>query len=339
MFNKVLKIVKIWLVFALLAFPAFYFVYKYGHPNFGLKDFHDYYKLYKEMDIQSVDAPFNMRLLSTFFVHLIYKAGFHYQTEIVFDSLGMDKNVFFSAVLFNYLCVVSTCVVIFFTIKIKFKNTLLSFIGGVFYLLGFGTLFYELMPITDALSVLIFSIVFIMYLHKSYWIIVPLLLLIVQREYIFMALGLIALMDFWKFKEKYYLGILFACILCFTFYFILRKTYFYTPKYDHQASFGYFISSIFKLQFPLIPYLKQTLMSMNLFVLYVSFILYKKFKGFVISDKFGLVKQVALFLQINIISFAAVFGNNTGRYFYILIPMVIYQLILEGNELLKIKDE
>lgn len=339
MFLKSLSVLKVWLVFALLTFPAFYFVYKYGHPNFGLKDFHDYYKLYKDMDIASVDAPFNMRLLSSFFVYIFYKAGFHYHTEIVFDSLGMDKQVFFSAVLFNYLCVVSTCVVIYYTIKVQFKNVLLSFIGGALYLMGFGTLFYELMPITDALSVLLFALLFFYYLKWSYWIIVPLLLLIFQREYIFLALGLVTAMDYWKYREKYYIHLLLICILCFTIYIVLRKTVFYTPTYDHQASIGYFVSSIFKLQFPLLPYLKQTLMTMNLFILYIGLVLYKKYKGIYLVDKFGLIKQIALFLQINIISFAAVFGNNTGRYLYILVPMVIYQIIVEGKDLLSVSNE
>lgn len=339
MLSKLLSILKLWLVFALLAFPAFYFVYKYGHPNFGLKDFHDYYKLYKDMDVASVDAPFNMRLLSSFFVYLFYKAGFHYHTEIVFDSLGMDKQVFFSAVLFNYLCVVSTCVVIYYMIKDQLKNVLLSFIGGLLYLLGFGTLFYELMPITDALSVLLFALAFFYYLKRSYWILVPLLLLIFQREYIFLALGLVTLMDYWKFRAKYYMKVLLICIFCFAIYFILRKTIFYTPTYDHQASLGYFVSSIFKLQFPLLPYIKQTVMTMNLFILYIGLVLYKKYKGLYLADRFGLMKQVALFLQINIISFAAVFGNNTGRYLYILVPMVIYQIMMEGKDLVIVNNE
>ncbi len=320
--------IKLWIIYAALGFPLFYFVYKFGSPNFGCKDFYDYYKLFKDMDLDGVEAPFNMRLLGSAFVYFFYKLGFHYNTEIAFDSIGLDKNVFFSAVFFNYLCVVSTCVVIYQTIVRNVPNIWLAFIGGVIYLLGFGTLFYEIMPITDALSILLFAFTFYYYLHNGYLIIVPLLLLILQREYVFLALGLVALVDFWKLRNKYFLHILLVCIGCFAIYFVLRKTIFYTPKYDHQASPGYFLESIFKLQFPLLAYLKQLLMTLNIAILYALVIIYKKYKKMT-YDGFALVKIGVLFLQINIISFAAVFGNNTGRYFYILVPMVIYYLIKE----------
>ena len=58
-----------------------------------------------------------------------------------------------------------------------------------------------------------------LYFQKNYWIFFPLILLILQREYIFMALGLIALIDWIKFKDKYFLAILIACTVCFGAYF------------------------------------------------------------------------------------------------------------------------
>ncbi len=280
------------------------------------------------MDLDGVDAPFNMRLLSTFFVHVFYKLGLHYDTETVFDALALDRNIFFCAVFFNYLCVAATSSVIYFTAKKHFKDIYLAIIAGILYLLGFGTLFFVLMPITDALSILLFALVLHGYLSKNYRIFAPLILLIFQREYIFLALGLIAVIDYWKVREKYFLNIFIICVVCFGVYMILRKTIFYTSRYDHQASTAFFLDSILHIKFPLIPYIKQTLMTMNIFILYVFVLIYKKYKAYTI-DLFGLVKLLALFIQINVISFAAVFGNNTGRYFYILVPFVIFQLIKE----------
>lgn len=325
---------KIWVIYAILCFPLFYFVYKYGTPDFGLKDFYDYYKMYSNWDLDHVEAPFNMRIVSTYIVYLLNKTGLHYETAIAFDSVGLDKQVFFNAVFFNFICVVSTCTVIYFTIRKFFTNILLSFTSGLIYLLGFGTIFYELMPITDAFSILAFSVVYYYYLSKKYLIIVPLIILILQREYIFLALGLITLMDYWKYRDKYFLTTLIVCILCFASYFVLRKTIFYTPKYDHQASPTYFLESIIQIRFPLIPYIKQTLMTINIYLLYLILLAYKKYKKMNI-DTFQFWKLLFLFLQINVISFAAVFGNNTGRYFYILVPAVIYGLVQESRELLK----
>lgn len=326
--GKIRIVSIVFVVYLLLAFPSFYFVYKFGDPNFGCRDFFDYYKLFKDMDISGVDAPFNMRLLSTFFVHLFYKIGLHYDTETIFDALELDKRVFFCSVLFNYLCVAATSTLIFFTAKKHFNNLYLAFTGGILYLLGFGTLFFVLMPITDALSILLFAWILHGYLSKKYVIILPLLLLIIQREYIFLALGLITLFDYWKYREKYYWHILVVCVFCFVTYMILRKTYFYTPRYDHQASASFFIESIFNLKFPIGPYIKQTFMTMNIFILYCLLLIYKKYNKLSV-DVFGFIKLIALFIQINLISYAAVFGNNTGRYFYILIPYVIYQLMKE----------
>jgi hypothetical protein len=326
----------LWILFAILAFPSFYFVYKFGNPMYGTNDFFSYYKLYQNWDIQNVEAPFNMRLLSSFFVFLLNKIGLHYDTACAFDQFQLDKQVFFNAIFFNYLCITSTSVVLYYTIIKHLKSTMLAFISGLIYLLGFGTLFYEFMPITDALSILLFAIILYAYLEKSYWLIFPLLLLVMQREYVFLALGLVSLLDFWKYKLKYYLHILLSCIVCFTIYFILRKTIFYTPRFDYQASPAFFIDSLFKIKFPLIPYIKQTLMTLNIFIIYLLIVFYKKWKKLEI-DQFNLLKLILLFLQINIISFVAVFGNNTGRYFYILIPLIIFQLMKELKTVISFK--
>lgn len=323
---------KAWVAYALLAFPMFYFVYKYGTPDLGLKDFYDYYKLYSNWDIANVDAPFNMRLLSSFFVFLFNKLGFNYHTHISFIKAGYDQQVFFNAILFNFLCIIATCVVIFNTCHKQSGNVLLSFIGGLLYLLGFGTIFFEYMPITDALSILLFALVLNSYLAEKYSIIFYLVLLIFQREYVFLALGLICLLDYWKYRRKYFLHILLAAIGCFGIYYLLRKTLFYTPTYDHQASPGYFLDSLVHLKFPLGSYIKQTVMTLNVFILYLFIVFYKKMIKMK-ADNFELVKLLLLFVQINVISFAAVFGNNTGRYFYILIPLIIYQLIKEVEPL------
>ncbi len=327
----------VWIVYALLAFPSFYFVYKFGSPYFGTNDYFDYYKLYKDWDVKNVDAPFNMRLVSSFFVHILYKLGFHYDTKIIFESPVYEKEVYFSAVFFNFICVVSTCLVLFITSKKYFQSNLLSFSSGVLYLLGFGTLFYELMPMTDAFSILIFSVVYLLYLDKSIMIIIPLFILVLQREYIYMALGLVALCDWFKLRENYYVKVIIACIFFFLTYYLLRKTVFYTPKYDHQASGSFFIDSILTTKFPILPYIKQTLMTLNIFILYIGIVAYKILNKINI-DKHNFFIALLLFLQINVISFAAVFGNNTGRYFYIVVPFIIFQIIKESKQLLRIHE-
>ena len=72
-------------------------------------------------------------------------------------------------------------------------------------------------------------------------------------------------------------------------------------------------------------------MTLNIPILYAGVLIYEKYKKMK-DEKCAVMKIFFLFLQINIISFAAVFGNNTGRYFYILVPMVIYYLIVEVKD-------
>lgn len=75
-------------------------------------------------------------------------------------------------------------------------------------------------------------------------------------------------------------------------------------------------------------------MTLNIYLIYLLVYIYKKYKKLEV-DSFLFYKLLFLFLQINIISFAAVFGNNTGRYFYILVPVLIYSLVKESKLFLK----
>lgn len=333
---KVLHHTVLYFFFLILGFPLFYFVYKYGDPEPLAHDFFQYYRLYFNWDIGNVNAPFNMRLAGASLVHLFYELGFSYDTVIVFDkyaSWGFLKSVFFCAVFFNYLCVAATCLQLYITIKKHVGGFLISLFGGVLYLLGFGTVFYELMPLTDAFSVLLFAIGFHLYLNKSYWVMAPIMVLIFQREYLLMALGLMAFMDLIKNREKrFYFTMLIAATISFLIYYVLRKTVFYTPALDHQASTGFLMDTFMQFKLPDFDFIKQTAMTMNLFFIYLAVVFYKRFKGLE-TDKYNLLIVFLIFLQLTIICLAAGHGNNMGRYFYLIVPYVIFQLIKEVKAL------
>jgi hypothetical protein len=318
----------LFVLFALLVFPLFYFVYKYSSPYVGMIDFFDYYKLYKDMDYHSADSPLNMRLVSSFFIYCMSKAGIFYDTMTQMDDAPFEKIIYFNAVFFNYLSVVATCVMIYHLARQRNQTILMSFLAGILYLLGFGTIFYQLMPLADAFSVLLLTIILWYYHKKSYLILVPLVILILQREYIFLALGLITLMDYIKYKDRYYLASLLACIVCFSAYVILRKLYFETPRYSHHTNVEFMIGSLTTLHFPLVPFIKQTLMTMNLCLVYFFVVGYKKYKRLEIN-RYELLKIVLLVVQVLVLSFLLALGNNAGRYFYLFIPLVILYLVEE----------
>jgi hypothetical protein len=316
-------------IFLLLSFPLFYFVYKFGDPEPLAHDYFQYYWLYKEFDSDKVIAPHNMRLVGAFFVYIFYKLNFFYDTVSAADkyqSWGFLKQVYFDALLFNFLSVAATCTLLFQLLNKQFQNILFSFVGALLYLSGFGTLFYELMPGTDAFSILLFVIVLRAYLDKKIYILVPLALLIFQREYLLIVMGTLALMDYLYHKETYFLKVFLMSVVFFGLHVLLRKTLFYTPHLDHQASGDYFLSNLFQINYSLIDYLKQLLMTLNLFLIYFGVLVYKKVKGLFV-DGFSLLKLLVLFVQINIICHLAGHGNNCGRYFYMVVPLVIYEML------------
>jgi hypothetical protein len=318
----------LFVLFTLLAFPLFYFVYKYSSPYVGMIDFFDYYKLYKNMDYHSADSPLNMRLVSSFFIYCMSRSGLFYDTMTQIDNAPFDKVIYFNAVFFNYLSVVATCVMIYHLARQRNQPVLMSFLAGILYLLGFGTIFFQLMPLADAFSVLLLTFLLWGYYKKSYWIALPLLVLIFQREYIFLAFGLIVFIDYLKYKQKYYLAALIFTIACFAAYVILRKLYFETERYSHHTNVEFMIGSLSTLHFPLMPFIKQTLMTMNICLIYFLIVLYKRYKKLEVN-RYELLKVVFLILQVLILSFLLALGNNAGRYFYLFVPIVILNLMDE----------
>jgi len=314
--------------YTLFAFPLFYFVYKYSTPYFGLSDFFDYYKLYENMDIKNTDSPLNMRLVSSFFVYCMSKTGLFYNTPCAIDGEAFSKVIYFNAILFNFMCVVTTCLVIFHLVKSRGFSTLMSFTAGLSYLLGFGTIFFEITPITDAFAVLLFAIVLQLYYKKSHFILIPLVILIIQREYVFLALGFFAFIDYMKFKSRYTLQVFLYCLVCFIIHVILRKLFFETSRYAHHTNVNFILESITRLSFPILPFIRQVGMTLNIFIIYVFVVAYKHFKN-ISYDKHEFLKINLLFVQLLIIAFLLALGNNSGRYFYILTPLLIVQIVNE----------
>ena len=226
----------------------------------------------------------------------------------------------------------------FYLLQRYFKDVVFSFLGSVIYLLGFGTLFYELMPGTDAFSIFLFTATLYWYLDKSYLILMPLLILVLQREYILIAFATLAIIDFITHRNRYFLLIFLSTCLFFALYLVLRKTIFYTPHLDYQASAGHFMSSVYQPNFPWALYLKQMAMTLTLFYLYLLIILYKKWNKMEINGLY-LFKFLFLFLQINIISYLAGHGTNCGRYFYMLSPLLIFVTMQEMWPVLRPKDK
>lgn len=324
--NKIL----VFLVYFLISFPCGYYTYKYGSPDIGgQNDFYSLYPLYRDFDISSVETPFNTRLLSSFFIFIVSKTGIFYDVPISYQHQGIEQNVFFSAILINYLAAVFTCFLIFLTVWKYCKNSFLSFAVGSLYFFEFGTVFWGLTGLADSFSAMLFAGIFLFYLDRSYWAIPLLGLSVFQREIIFFIMGPIALIDLiFKDKKKYFFTILLLTALFFLVYFILRKTVFDTPRWNKILEPGTFFDVAFSPTISVLSYLRQSVINQNILILYLGIIIYKWVKR-IKTNNLNLMTTVIVYAGINLISFALLSAGNAGRYFYIGSAFLLYYLAIE----------
>ena len=317
-------------VYFLLTYAFLYFAYKYFCPDIACVDFFTYYPLYKNFDVQNVGSPFNTRLLNPLIVFIFNKLGIHYNTYISFQDPTINQSIFFNALLVSYLAVVFTALVIYSTCYNYFKNKLFSFFMGLFYLLGGGTIVFCINPATDAFSVLLLALIFKSYIEKSKWIYLLLLLAIFQREYIFMVIGLIAIIDLWFDKKNFknYLSVVLAAVICFGIYMILRSTILYTPAHPEQLEYSQYIFRLLSPQLNFSEYIRQGLFTQNVLFAYIFVIMYKLVKKQMVVKK-NIWMIGMLILQINFICLMALLGNNIGRIFYMTTPILLFYLAIE----------
>lgn len=318
------------LLYTLLSFPLFYFVYKFGVLLAGYEDAKSYFKLFADLSSKEVPSPFNMRLLSPALIHLLHQTGLFYNTECAMDAFpAFDKSYFFTNLFYNFIIVSLTCFSIYLTFfKLGFSKAL-AFMAGVLYLLGFGTIFYQMMPGVDSLSILLFSWMFYYYLQKNYLIILLLLPMVFQREYYFLFFILMAGMDyFFKGKNKFHLVLFATAFMGWTIYFLLRKYVFFTPHWHYQTSASNLMSILLSFQQDFVTMFRQTFMTMNICFIYLLILAYKKSRNLPI-DKYQLLMSLLLFIQITLVSIATTSGNNNGRYFYLATPYFLYLILKE----------
>jgi hypothetical protein len=71
-------------------------------------------------------------------------------------------------------------------------------------------------------------------------------------------------------------------------------------------------------------------MTLNISLIYLGVILYKKVNG-LSFQKYEFYKIILLFAQIVVLAVLLGLGNNTGRYYYMVLPLV---LLIIGDEVM-----
>ena len=333
-FNKRFGYVIIFIALLLIAYPLLYYAYKFYNPNLGGIDFYYYYPLYKDFDISKVEAPFNMRLVGSFFVYLLSKSGFYYDAVVSFHNENINQKIFFNAIFVNWLSVVITLFLLFRSAYMQSKTFWFAFAMILIFLTGFGTLFFLSNPTSDGFSVLLITITYILYKQKNILIYLLYVLLLFQREFAFIIFGILAFIDFIYSKEKFYLYHFGINIFLFLTYIILRKTLFYTPLCSLQIRQDTFINSIFYTPLDLWAFCKQVFLSQNIYFLYCLVALLNYRYQLSINKK-HLYTLIIFIILTFLISRIAVANNNMSRFLYMFVPILILEMIVP--ELLKLK--
>lgn len=326
-------------MFFLFAFPLFYFVYKFGDPEPLAHDYFQYYHLFLRLNPAEVIAPHNMRLAGAVCVHLVYKLNIFFNTICTVDkyqSWGFIKQVYFCAVFCNWIFVSLTATMIYKILYRDLLDRIYAFIGGLLYLLGFGTIFYCMMPLTEAFSILVFVVFLWFYYKGSYLHLLPLAVLIFQREYLLVVIATMSVVNYFFDRERFQLNTFIAASLAFLVHYFLRKTIFYTIHLDYQFTVSYMLHNLLHLNLDIGEYLRHLFLGLNLFVLYLAILLVVKKKKLRFNKQTFTV-LIIIFLQVNIGSLSGVYGNNAGRYFYLAIPLVIFAAVKEIKNIIDVE--
>jgi hypothetical protein len=335
----------LFLIFLLLAFPLFYFVYKFGDPDQISHDFYHYYALYDQFDLIKTKPPFNMRFIGAFFIYLLYQSGIYYNTDTRFDdyALYMKEEVWFAAVFFNFLMVATTATLIAKVYTRYFetntpKQPLNAVLAGTVYLMGYGTMFFDLMPVTEAFSTCLFVIMLGLFLKRSYWLLPVLLLCVFQREFLLLLILLLPWLYRPGYFERFDRLVTITAVALFIAYFVIRSTWFYNPELHHQTNLGAMLYQMQSLGVSTMVMLRQSLISLNLLLIYALVV---AFKYWTTGTYYR--KGARLILAILVVAFgvtlAGGLGTNFGRMFYLATPLVACLLVKEAASLTTVSGQ
>jgi len=320
--NNILKYLAVIGVFFLLAYPSYYQEYKYGDPAIsGQADYYEYYKMYKDLDFESVAAPTNMRVISALVVHAIYKTGLYYPVEICFSNPQYDQAVYFSAVMHNFLAGIITCFLIFFLVYKNSGNFILSILMGAGYLLSYSTVIWGSGGSVDGFSIMWFTIGLTLIEKKSFWVIPFISLTIFQRDVVLIAFGVFTFVSFFhayiyeKKISKYSLYVFFTTLISFIIMVWLRETIFHTSDRWSGYTNVDFYGNVF--DFPDLTigrFLRGVIFSQNTFFIFLMFLTYKIRKRIAINkEKF--YQLILFFITMSVICLLLKVLHEIGRYF------------------------
>ena len=319
---KYIEFCFIFLALFLLSYPMLYFSYKYFTPSIGYSDYFNYYKMYKDpLDLHAAVSPLVFRQISAILTNLTYNAGAHYNTTIVYSANKHDMGIFFSALLVNYVALLGSATLVSALIYGALRRNLpLALVGGVTVLLSFYATGGVLTGLTEGVSWLIFTLIFLCVSLRR-WLVVAIGLILLstfQRETISIAfLAMAAVGFFTEKKSRLYFAPLMAASLCsFLLYIAMNIWISAAPRHGYELSLQFVIHNIENIRSNS-GFLLQSIASQNVLVLLLGVTIINS-KRRVIDVEYHMV--FAAVAALTILGILAGEGNSTGRIVAILTP-------------------
>ena len=181
-----------------LTYGFIYSAYNSWVPEiYGGNDFYQYYLMYLNPFENDAISPFAYRIIGSIVTNLIFEIGIDYNTVIAIADSSIQNQVFFAAIMSNYIGLLLTAVIVsLVTDEInKGKSSLVSFLSGASVFFLFATMPYNLSGIQESWSMFFYALIYLCYLKKSRFIFLLLFLSIFQREIIPIVFFVFVLLD------------------------------------------------------------------------------------------------------------------------------------------------
>ena len=333
------KLIFRFIIIIILTYGFLYSAYKLWTPEItGGSDFYEYYKMFQNPIYNNAMSPFIYRQFTAWTVYFIGKLNLNYDTLISFNNSAINQSTFFSIIISNYLGLVFTSLSITYAVDflLSKKSILLPLIGGLLVFFSFNTIPHNISGIFEAWSWFFYALIILLYLKKSNWIYLFIVLGIFQREIIPIVFGIFSFFDyFFDLKKKskkiditnFYFKVLITSILSFVLYILIRTQFFPVPGNENQLQIKIILTNIVNFRISL-SWFVPVILSQNIYAIYLISLLSIRFKYEFFKQ---LITIFAVFFTLIIIGISTGLGSNLGRILSQVNPILIVLIFKNFN--------
>ena len=312
-------------VLLLASYGTLYHAYKYYTPEFGGADYYQYYEMYEEPFGHDAGAPFAYRILSAVGTNALHELGARYPNEIAFDPPEYDPSVFFSALLFNYLCLLGTALITGRLAEELYgrRSDGVALLAGLVLIASFHVSQNVVTGLTEGMAWLLMAAAFAAYVRgKTVALLAVLALSVVQRETIPVVMGAVATVDLLlrRHPRRFNAIALAGSVAAFGLYVAMRKVIYPRPGFEDQLSFRSLAEgglSFLQLGFLNPDFFLMGVVSLNVIAL-VALLALRRWRE--AMDGF-LPHILAASAVVFVLGYASSVGSNVGRLIGVTTPV------------------